>query len=279
MSGPDVPADEGRPYAEVIGDPIAQSKSPLIHNFWLEKLRIDAEYRACHVRPEELVDYFTARRADQAWRGCNVTVPHKVACLPLLDGVHRTAHKIGAANTVTRNAKGELHGRNTDVDGIARTLDMMDERRGRHVIIIGAGGAARAMCAAIAPLQPASVTIVNRSREKALELLAHFALPGEVAEFGVLPPADLIVNASPLGMAGQPPLEVSLAAQTSSAFVFDMVYAPLETELLRKARERGLRSTNGLTMLIEQAAVAFAGFFGRSAPRKYNVELRELLTR
>ncbi len=267
-----------RPYAEVIGDPIAQSKSPLIHNFWLEKLGIDAEYRACHVKPDELADYFTRRRGDAEWQGCNVTVPHKVTCLPLLDGVHRAARKIGAANTIIRNTKGELHGSNTDVDGIWRTLDLMDKRRGQRVIIIGAGGAARAMCAAIVPLEPVSVTIVNRSADKARELLDYFRLPGQVADFGVLPPADLVVNASPLGMVGQPPLGVSLARQARSAFVFDMIYTPLETELLQDARERGLRASNGLTMLIEQAAVAFGKFFRRTAPRKHNPELRALLT-
>lgn len=268
-----------RPYAEVIGDPIAQSKSPAIHNFWLEKLGVDAEYRACHVRPEELADYFARRREDPAWRGCNVTIPHKTTCLPLLDGVHRAARKIGAANTITRNARGELHGINTDIDGIWRTLDLMGERRAMRVVIIGAGGAARAMCAALVPLKPSHVTIVNRSAENARDLLKHFALPGEVSDFGVLPPADLIVNASPLGMTGKPPLEVSLTRQTTSTFVFDMVYAPLETELLREARQRGLGATNGLTMLIEQAAVAFGKFFRKTAPRKFNAELRELLTR
>jgi len=267
-----------RTFAEVIGDPIAQSKSPLIHNFWLAKLGIDAEYRACHVKPEELADYFARRRSDADWRGCNLTIPHKESCLSLLDGVHRAARRIGAVNTVTRNSSGKLHGLNPDVDGIWRTPDAMAERRGRPIVIIGAGGAARAMCAAIQPLHPASVTIVNRSAANARRLLELFALPGSVAEFGVLPEADLVVNASPLGMIGKPPLEVSLAAQTDSTFVFDMVYAPLETPLLREARERGLRTSNGLTMLIEQAAVAFAKFFGKSAPRKHNAELRALLT-
>ena len=268
----------GRPYAEVIGDPIAHSKSPLIHNFWLGKLGIDAEYRACHVRPDELADYFTRRRGDAEWRGCNVTIPHKESCLALLDGVHRTARKIGAVNTITKGRDGGLHGRNTDVDGIWRTLDGMVSRYEKQVVIIGAGGAARAMCAAIAPLNPARVTIVNRSPDKAKVLLDRFNLIGEVGNFGSLPPVDLVVNASPLGMIGKPPLPVSLDQQCPETFVFDMVYAPQETELLTEARARGLRVANGLTMLVEQAAAAFGSFFESSAPREYDAELRTLLT-
>lgn len=268
-----------RPYAEVIGDPISHSKSPLIHNFWLGKLGIDAEYRACHVRPDELEDYFARRRGDAEWRGCNVTIPHKETCLSLLDGVHRTSQKIGAVNTITRSPDGSLHGRNTDVDGIWRTLDAMGSREGKRIVIIGAGGAARAMCAAIAGCNPGNVTIINRSREKAEALLDHFRLKGGTGEFGSLPPADLIVNSSPLGMSGQPALAVSLDQQPLTAFVFDMIYAPQETALLAEARVRGLRRTNGLTMLIEQAAVAFASFFKANSPRQHDAELRALLTR
>jgi shikimate dehydrogenase len=268
----------GRPYAEVIGDPIAHSKSPLIHNFWLKKLGIDAEYRACHVRADELADYFARRRGDAEWRGCNVTTPHKQTCLALLDGVHRKAREVGAVNTITVGKDHGLHGRNTDVDGIWRTLNAMESRDGKKVVVIGAGGAARAMCAALVPLSPSNVTIVNRSPDKASTLLNEFGFSGEARGFGILPRADLIVNASPLGMNGQPQLSVSLERQGPEAFVFDMVYAPQETPLLAEAKVRGLSATNGLTMLVEQAAVAFGCFFSASAPREHDAELRALLT-
>ena len=111
-----------RPFAEVIGDPIAQSKSPAIHGFWLGKMGIDADYRACHVRPDELADYFSARRADPDWRGCNITMPHKQAVLPLLDGLDPAAERIGAVNTVVRRGDGSLIGANTDAPGFIDPL-------------------------------------------------------------------------------------------------------------------------------------------------------------
>jgi len=266
-----------RPYAEVIGDPIAQSKSPLIHNFWLAKLGIDAEYRACHVRAEELADYFTRRREDAEWRGCNVTIPHKQAVRPLLDTMTRGATAIAAVNTVHSTDDGRLHGRNSDVHGIYRALDdvPLDDSR---IVLIGAGGAARATAFALSKRAPAYVVILNRSVDKARRLLEEFRLPGEAKPLGAAPEANLIINASSLGMTGQPPLPVSLGNLPPGATAFDMVYSPLETPLLKEARNRGLRAIDGLTMLVEQAGEAFATFFRMAAPREHDAELRALLT-
>ncbi|HKX78586.1 MAG TPA: shikimate dehydrogenase [Novosphingobium sp.] len=266
-----------RPYAEVIGDPISHSKSPLIHNFWLEKLGIDAEYRACHVRPEELADYFTRRRGDADWRGCNVTIPHKEAVLPFLDTVTCDAQAIGAVNTIRRSEDGRLNGRNTDVNGIWRATDDA-AITGERLLLIGAGGAARAAAFALGKRDPAFVTIMNRSVDKAEELLAEFRLLGAAVPIGTAPSVQLIVNATSLGMKGQPPLPVAIDALPATATVFDMVYVPLETKLLHEARKRGLRAVDGLVMLIEQADEAFGAFFNTAPPRQHDAELRALLT-
>jgi shikimate dehydrogenase len=266
-----------RPYAEVIGDPIAHSKSPLIHNFWLQKMGIDAEYRACYVRADELTDYFAQRREDAKWRGCNITLPHKIASLAHIDSVSPLAQRIGAINAVVRNFDGTLDGGNTDATGFAEPLAA---RHFASVIVIGAGGAARAVLAGLTTRRIGSVTILNRDVAKAQQLLAEFGLRGSARplEDGDVPRADLLVNASSLGMTGQPPMSPVERFVADSGLVYDLVYAPLETPLLKAARTRGLETIDGLAMLIGQAAEAFALFFGAAAPREYDAELRALLT-
>jgi shikimate dehydrogenase len=283
-----------RPYAEVIGDPIAQSMSPAIHNFWLEKLGIDAEYRACHVRPDELEGYFTRRRADAEWRGCNVTMPHKQAVMPLLDRIDPQAKAIGAVNTVVRETDGTLASYNTDAAGFLEPLqvDLTQTHLYRMARILGAGGAARAIVAALAG-QGFTLVLAARDPAKARALLdelapkgehhavdlAHFALPTQFAFDDRAQLFDLVVNASPLGMAGQPPLAFDFSHAPPGSKVYDIVTHPLETPLLAEARRRGLPTIDGLAMLIGQAAVAFEKFFGQPAPREHDAELRELLTR
>jgi len=263
-----------RAYAEVIGDPIAHSKSPLIHNFWLGKLGIDAEYRACHVKPEELADYFTRRRGDEAWRGCNITVPHKVAAMTSVDSLTSDAKAIGAINTVVRGQ--ELVGHNTDIAGFVeplggRTFDV--------VTLIGAGGAARAVLAGLASRGVSWVSLQNRSVDKAEALLVELGLKGRAVPLGdVVRIADLLVNTSSLGMTGQPELPPVEQYVADGGLVYDIVYAPLETRLLKAARARGLQTIDGLAMLIGQAAAAFEHFFVQPAPREHDAELRALLT-
>jgi shikimate dehydrogenase len=260
----------GVPYAEVIGDPIAHSKSPLIHKFWLEKLGIEGDYRAVRIAASELADYFSTRRADLDWRGCNVTMPHKATILPMLDTTTRDSKHIGAVNTV-RNGDGRLHGRNTDLHGVCRSLDCLIEP-GMHVVLIGAGGAARAAACAVQRFAPRETTVINRSIERGQKLLRDFHLAGRVTAKTAIPPADLVINAAP------PYASFGLGALDPHAVVFDMVYHPREGSLLAEARSRGLRAVDGLTMLVHQAGEAFSVFFKRGRPAEADTELRELLT-
>lgn len=265
-------------YAEVIGDPIAHSKSPLIHGFWLEAMGIDADYRATHVTPEGLAAFFQSRIADPEWRGCNITVPHKVAALDHVPDPGGVRNSIGAINTVFRGADGELIGTNTDAAGFYAPLADF-ELEGMPVAVVGAGGAARAVLFALAQVGVARVTVLNRTPLKAMGLLARFGLKGEVVPLDTpVPPVALLVNASSLGMTGQPPLDLDLSALPEDAVVYDAVYAPLETGLLAAARARGLETVDGLEMLIGQAALAFELFFGKAPPRDRDDALRALLT-
>lgn len=265
------------PYAEVIGDPISHSKSPIIHRFWLEALGLSGEYRATHVRPDELATYFESRRADPAWRGCNITVPHKVAALDCVPDPGGVRDSIGAINTVFRDEHGAIAGTNTDAAGFWSPISALD-LSGRPVVVIGAGGAARAVLFALSRVGVGPVTIFNRTPLKAAGLLAAFGLKGDVRPLTApLPAAALLVNTSTLGMVGQPPLDLDLSPLPDEAIVYDIVYAPLQTQLLQAADARGLDTIDGLEMLIGQAALAFELFFGAEPPRDRDAELRALL--
>jgi shikimate dehydrogenase len=266
------------PYAEVIGDPIGHTKSPAIHGFWLDALDIDAEYRATHVTPDGLAAYFDTRRADPAWRGCNITIPHKQAALDHVEDRGGVRATIGAINTVIRAEDGALIGTNTDAGGFYSPIAGLD-LEGRHAVVIGAGGAARAILFALSKVGIGRVTVLNRNVLKAAGLLAGFGLKGDALPLGApLPAAALVVNASALGMTGQPPLDIDLSPLPEDAVVYDIVYAPLETPLLAQARARALDTVDGLDMLIGQAALAFELFYGAEPPRDRDEELRALLT-
>lgn len=265
-------------YAEVIGDPVAHSKSPLIHNFWLERLGIEAEYRACQVLPDGLGDYFSQRRKDANWRGCNVTIPHKIAVMDHVSDPGGVRTTIGAMNTIAHGPDAMLFGTNTDAAGfLGPILDAPLE--GAPVIVIGSGGAANAILFALAQIEAGPVTILARNALKGASLLARFGLKGQVKPLSaVLPPAALLVNASPLGMKGQPQLDLDLSPLPEDAIVYDIVYAPLETGLLKAARARSLETVDGLEMLVGQAALAFELFFDIAPPDGCDEELRALLT-
>ena len=266
------------PYADVIGDPISHSKSPIIHRFWLEALGIGADYRATHVAPDDLAAFLEGRAADPDWRGCNVTVPHKIAALDHVADPGNVRTSIGAVNTIFRQADGTLAGTNTDAAGFWAPIADLD-LAGQPVTVIGAGGAARAILWALAQVGVGPVTVMNRNPLKAAALLSHFKLKGQALPLGPsAPPSALLVNASSLGMVGQPPLSLDLSALPDHAVVYDIVYAPLETELLAAARARDLDTVDGLDMLVAQAAAAFAIFFGKDPPRDRDDDLRELLT-
>ncbi|MEQ1687048.1 MAG: shikimate dehydrogenase [Sphingopyxis sp.] len=267
----------GEPYAEVIGDPVVHSKSPLIHSFWLSALGIDGAYRACHVPPEELGNYITRRRDDPNWRGCNVTIPHKINALDHVADPGWVRSSIGAVNTIFRQADGTLAATNTDAAGFYAPIANVP-LAGKHVVVIGAGGAARAVLFALACADVGKVTILNRNPLKARALLAHFELEGQALPLEVkLPAAALLVNASALGMVGQGALDCDLTPLPVDAIVYDCVYAPLLTNLLAQAEERGLATVDGLEMLVGQAGVAFELFFGVAPPRARDGELRKML--
>ena len=287
------PAAPVKPYAEVIGDPIAQSKSPVIHGFWLERLAIDADYRATLVADGGLPDYLASRRADAEWRGCNVTMPHKQAVIPLIDRLDPIADRIGAVNTIVREGDA-LVGYNTDAAGFLEPLAdrLAQSHYFRMARIIGTGGAARAIVAALAG-EGFTLVLAGRNPDKARDLLdtldpagehhaidlAHFAdatdFPFDDRE-GCL---DLVVNASPLGMRGQPPLIFDWSHAPPGSVAYDIVTDPLDTPFLTRARSQGLHTIDGLSMLIGQAAVAFGKFFDKPAPRDVETEaaLRERL--
>jgi shikimate dehydrogenase len=265
--------------AGVIGWPVAHSRSPRIHRFWLEKLGLDGDYGRFPVHPDALA---TAIRALPALglRGINVTVPHKLAVMDHLDRLSPAATAVGAVNTVVVEADGTLVGTNSDVDGIVESLRDAG-LRGRKVVIAGSGGAARAALAAMQALHTGEITLLARDSGKAEALLAAMAisnarvLPFEKATLAG--DSALFFNATTQGMTGNPPLPVDLTGFSPLMTVFDAVYAPLETPLLADARRLGMPTIDGLAMLIGQAATAFALFYGAEAPRRHDETLRRLL--
>jgi shikimate dehydrogenase len=282
------------PYAEVIGDPIAQSKSPPIHNFWLGELGLAGRYDHCLVKLEDLPDYLARRRADPDWRGCNVTMPHKLAILPLLDRLDPLAARIGAVNTVVREADGTLTGYNTDAPGFLEPIqDEVDKiHLFRMARVLGTGGAARAIVAALADAKFV-IVLAGRDPDKARAMLDELAPGGEhhaIAFDHFTDPTDfafddreqcfdLIINASPLGMTGQPPLSFDFSHAPPRSVVYDIVTTPLDTQFLQRARAAGFDTVDGLSMLIGQADKAFTLFFGARPPRDRDAALRDLILR
>jgi len=252
----------------VIGDPIAHSRSPLVHRFWLAELGIAGSYDREHVPAGELEGFIRALGQD-GYCGCNVTIPHKEAAFRLVQEPTELARRLGAVNTLWRDGQGRLHGDNTDVHGFVANLDQeapgWRERTGT-ALILGAGGSARAIIAGLLGCGIERLVIANRSPERGLALAA--AQPGRLqavslADLGdVLPDTDLLVNTTSLGMTGQPRHAFGLGALKAEALVTDIVYVPLETALLREARLRGHRTVAGLGMLLHQAVPGFTHWYG-----------------
>ncbi|HEV2815737.1 MAG TPA: shikimate dehydrogenase [Allosphingosinicella sp.] len=287
----------GVPYAELVGDPVAHSKSPAIHGFWLEKLGIEGDYRVARVTARDMPGYFAGRRGDPDWRGCNVTMPLKQAVLPFMGRLDQSAEKCGAVNTVVREPDGSRKGHNTDMLAVARLLEGFERRPYRnkvatYVQIIGAGGAARAAALAAVRAGYCDFDFFNRSVERAEVMALWFGLDARAyaAPLEGLGPirnpddgpddqrySHVVVNATSLGMEGKPDLAIDLSRYYPDTIVIDLPYGPRETALVRQARALGLRVADGLDVLIEQAALAFALFFGAGAPREHDGELRDLL--
>lgn len=254
--------------AGVVGWPVEHSRSPMIHGYWLKELRIPGSYEKFAVRPEEFLAFATRIRKGEL-AGANVTVPHKEAAFAACDERTPVAEALGAANTLWRQ-DGRLMGDNTDVAGFLANMDEAAPswaERAELAIVIGAGGAARAIVHALMSRGFGRIAIVNRTQERAEMLAAHFGRSTTAVAWAdlskTLARADLLVNASSLGMVGQPPLAVDLSALSERAVVADIVYVPLRTPLIEAARARGLRAVEGLGMLLHQAAPAFARWFGK----------------
>ncbi len=260
----------------IIGDPINHSLSPAMHNAALQKLGLAQAYLPFRIRPQGL-KAFLKNTPVRGLTGFNVTIPHKEAIIPFLASLTREAKLIGAVNTVRRR-KGRWEGDNTDGRGYLASLsaDTGFSPRGKRIVILGAGGAARAVTYALAKKRPKSIVIMNRTEERARTLAQEFsgkfrthftALPLEKeACCWVFPDADLVVNTTSIGMKGTRFDELDLKALPKTAIVSDLVYRPLKTPLLKQAERLKLKTHTGLGMLLHQGALAFEWLTGRRAP-------------
>jgi shikimate dehydrogenase len=265
QNGGDGVMSDGRKAACIIAWPAGHSRSPLIHNYWAKKYNLNAEYRREAVPPEKVAEFVSHLR-DHGYVGANVTVPHKQAVLSLTQPDER-ARAVGAANCLWYDGD-TLRSTNTDVEGFLGNLDAVApgwDRGLSSTIVLGAGGGARAVVFALIQRDVGRITVVNRTLAHAQVLQKQFGARVHVAGWdeiaGPLGKAGLLVNSTSLGMVGQPPLELS-AHFPASLMVADLVYAPLETALLKRARASGLRTADGLGMLLHQAVRGFERWFG-----------------
>ena len=264
-------------YAEVIGDPVAHSKSPVIHSFWLGRLKLDGAYRATRTSRAELPDYVRARRADPDWRGCNVTMPLKLDALMLADELSDRAVAAGAANLLVPK-DGQLLAGNTDVGAVVQVLrPLFEQHAGRDITLLGNGGAARAALVALRMLGLDNICLQARDISAAYALALEFGLQVQPRTFDQPVESDGLINATPLGMAGVEPFEIDIRHMPAKGWVADMVTDPIETPLLKAARAKGLAVIDGIALLVEQAAASFILLFGHQAPREYDAELNGLL--
>jgi shikimate dehydrogenase len=254
--------------AGVMGWPVAHSRSPQIHNYWLHKYGIKGAYVQLAVQPGNLAVALPGLSA-LGFRGCNITIPHKVAALKLVHAVDANAQRVGAINTIAVQADGSLKGMNTDGFGyIQSLLDAKPDWRADTgpVTVLGAGGAARAIVLALADRGAKEIRLLNRTAGKAQALAAEFGGPVKVLPWSerhaALADVALLVNTTSQGMHGNPALELTLDALPGHALVSDAIYVPLETPLLAAARRRGNQTVNGLGMLLNQARPAFEAWFG-----------------
>jgi shikimate dehydrogenase len=275
--------------AGVVGDPVAHSLSPVVHGTWLERFGLTGRYLR-HRIPEGQFDREAAALLyDDGWAGMNVTVPHKEAARRFVEARGGTldpvAARLGAVNTIALDEHGRPEGRNTDQYGFAANLeaDPAWQSVGRGAaVVLGAGGAARAVIGALAAWGFAEIRLANRSLERA-HIAAETLGPALGASIepltldrasDALEGADLLVNTTSLGMTGQPPLAIALDRLPGSALVTDIVYKPLETDLLARARTRGNPAVDGLGMLLHQAVPGFQAWFKPPQPPQVDADLR-----
>ena len=259
---------EAAKKAFVCGHPIKHSRSPLIHGYWLRHFGIDGSYEAIDMAPSGFADFLIGLGAS-GFAGGNLTIPHKEAAFAAVSHRDLAAEAIGAVNTVWLD-NGELYGGNTDAEGFLANLD--DRSRnwdtGKSALVLGAGGAARAVVHALQTRGFTDIRIPNRTEDRALELADHFGRT--VSAFSLeavnelAPDVSLVVNTTALGMAGDMSLPMDVDRLASNSVVTDIVYVPLETPLLAAARARGLKTVDGLGMLLHQAVPGFERWFGVS---------------
>jgi shikimate dehydrogenase len=254
--------------AGVMGWPVAHSRSPLIHNHWISQYKLNGAYGLFPVEPRNLE---AAIRGLQALglAGCNITIPHKVKAMEFVDWIHPLAQRMGAINTVVVQADGALHGFNNDGFGfIQSVLEAQSTWKANAgpIVVLGAGGASRAIIVSLLDAGATEIRIVNRTHSKAQDLAQEFgSLVSSVTwenREASLDGASLLVNTTNQGMHGEPALDISLNQLPMHALVSDAVYIPLETPLLKQARLRGNPTVNGLGMLLHQARPAFHAWFG-----------------
>jgi shikimate dehydrogenase len=267
--------------AGIMGWPVAHSRSPLLHGFWLQETGIDGAYVPLPVQPEHVEEALRALPV-LGFRGCNLTIPHKQLALAVVDRVEPLARRIGAVNTVIIAPDGKLEARNTDAFGfrenLRETVPDWDPASG-PAVVLGAGGSARAVVASLADAGVAEIRLVNRTISRADALARDLATAA--TQISVHPwseastvqrDAGLLVNTTSLGMTGEPPLDLDLSQLPLSAPVMDIVYVPLETGLLAAARRGGHIVIDGLGMLLHQGRPGFEAWFG--APVRVTPELR-----
>jgi shikimate dehydrogenase len=250
----------------LIGWPAAHSRSPIIHKYWLKSFGIDGDYRTEAVKPEDFAG-FVARLGERGYIGANVTLPHKEHALKVAEGDER-ARAVGAANTLWLDG-GVLRATNTDVEGFLANLDasVPGWDKTDEALVLGAGGAARAILFGLIERGIKTIHLLNRTLPRAEELARQFGSSVKPATWDripkLLPRARFLVNTTSLGMKGQPPLDIDVGLLPADATVSDAVFVPLETNLLIAARAQGLKTSDGLGMLLHQAVRGFSLWFGK----------------
>lgn len=255
------------PRAFVVGHPIAQSRSPMLHGHWLRQMDIAGSYERLDIAPADFSSFIRGLHS-AGWAGGNVTIPHKEAAFAAVERRDAAAEAIGAVNTLWFEGE-TLCGGNTDAYGFAAHMDATAPgwSDASQAVVLGAGGAARAILHTLVERRIPRIVLANRTPDRARDLAGRFGasiLPVAWADLPqLMSGADLLVNTTSLGMKGQPTLDLDLDPLSDAATVSDIVYVPLETPLLEAARGRGLRTVDGLGMLLHQAVPGFERWFGR----------------
>jgi shikimate dehydrogenase len=265
------------PLAAVVGHPIAHSKSPNVHGYWLRKYGLKGHYIPMDIEPDKLSELLP-RLADLGFVGANVTIPHKERVMEIADLITDRATLIGAANTLIFRKDGRIHADNTDgygfIENIRQSIPDWNPKSG-PAVVFGAGGACRAVLASLIDVGVPKIMLTNRTRIRAEKLREDFGNRIQVIEWvqagNVLEDADLVVNTTSLGMTGKPEMRVPLDGLRPGAIVNDLVYTPLRTRLLATAEDRGCRVVDGVGMLLHQAVPGFERWFGKRPEVDENV--------